>query len=295
MRTIYFLKGLPGSGKSFWAKNHQKENPGMCTIVNNDTMQETIFGGMWNKNIRLRMIEIEEEIVYASLKNGMDVIIDNTHFNPVHEERARGYMATHLEWFPRRNIRFKEISFVDVPIKTCIERDSKRKQPVGEKVIMDMAARYKIKEAYPEIIKHNSDLSDCIIYDLDGTTSLSHGRSFYDASTADKDYPNLPVIMTLQALEDCNPRVDFIAMSAREEKYRDPTIKFLEENKVPFDFLLMRPNADFRKDCIVKAELYKKQILNNYNVLMIWDDRTQVVNMWRELGLTVFQVAKGDF
>lgn len=29
--------------------------------------------------------------------------------------------------------------------------------------------------------------------------------------------------------------------------------------------------------------------------LGVFDDRRQVVRMWRELGLTVFQVAEGDF
>ena len=32
-----------------------------------------------------------------------------------------------------------------------------------------------------------------------------------------------------------------------------------------------------------------------YNVHFVLDDRQQVVDMWRSLGLTVFQVAEGDF
>ena len=31
------------------------------------------------------------------------------------------------------------------------------------------------------------------------------------------------------------------------------------------------------------------------NVAMVFDDRQQVVDMWRDNGLTVFQVADGDF
>ena len=31
------------------------------------------------------------------------------------------------------------------------------------------------------------------------------------------------------------------------------------------------------------------------NVAMVFDDRNQVVDMWRKSGLTCFQVADGDF
>lgn len=48
-------------------------------------------------------------------------------------------------------------------------------------------------------------------------------------------------------------------------------------------------------DYIVKAELFDKYVRHNYNVIGVLDDRTQVVNMWRSMGLTCLQVAPGDF
>ena len=62
-----------------------------------------------------------------------------------------------------------------------------------------------------------------------------------------------------------------------------------------YEFLLMRRENDFRKDNIVKQEIYENHIKDKYNVLMIYDDRDQVVNMWRSLGLKVYQVNRGDF
>ena len=47
---------------------------------------------------------------------------------------------------------------------------------------------------------------------------------------------------------------------------------------VPYEGLFMRPAGDNRKDAVG-----------------VFDDRRQVVRMWRSLGLTVFQVAEGDF
>ena len=57
----------------------------------------------------------------------------------------------------------------------------------------------------------------------------------------------------------------------------------------------MRKTGDNRKDCIVKRELFDAHIKDKYYIDFILDDRNQVVNMWRELGFTVMQVADGNF
>ena len=62
-----------------------------------------------------------------------------------------------------------------------------------------------------------------------------------------------------------------------------------------WDSLHLRKNNDYRKDSIVKKEMYDT-IKDTHDVLWVIDDRQQVVDMWRDdLGLTVLQVAKGDF
>jgi hypothetical protein len=57
----------------------------------------------------------------------------------------------------------------------------------------------------------------------------------------------------------------------------------------------MRKHNDFRKDAIVKKEIYEEKIADHHDVLCVFDDRQLVVEMWRELGLTCMQVAPGDF
>jgi hypothetical protein len=46
-------------------------------------------------------------------------------------------------------------------------------------------------------------------------------------------------------------------------------------------------------------EILKKHMLDLFvdinDVFLVVDDRNKVVDMWRSLGLTVFQVAEGDF
>jgi len=57
----------------------------------------------------------------------------------------------------------------------------------------------------------------------------------------------------------------------------------------------MRAAGDMRKDAIVKAEIFDREIRHRWDVTAVFDDRQQVVRMWRSLGLTVFAVAEGDF
>lgn len=57
----------------------------------------------------------------------------------------------------------------------------------------------------------------------------------------------------------------------------------------------MRVTKDFRKDCIVKKELFDKYVKDKYYVDFALDDRDQIVNLWRSMELTCLQVDYGDF
>jgi hypothetical protein len=57
----------------------------------------------------------------------------------------------------------------------------------------------------------------------------------------------------------------------------------------------MRKTGDNRKDNIVKREIYENNILPKYYVEFVLDDRQQVVDTLRDMGLQVWQVARGDF
>ena len=57
----------------------------------------------------------------------------------------------------------------------------------------------------------------------------------------------------------------------------------------------MRKNGYNKKDSIVKKEIFDEYIKDKYYVEFILDDRNQVVDMWREMGLTCLQVAEGNF
>jgi hypothetical protein len=90
-------------------------------------------------------------------------------------------------------------------------------------------------------------------------------------------------------------------VSGRDEIYREVTEKWLKDNGIRYDFLLMRPTepGEKREDSIIKYELFDTQIRPlGYRILGVYDDRHRVLRMWRKLGLTTFHVNgpdAGDF
>ena len=57
----------------------------------------------------------------------------------------------------------------------------------------------------------------------------------------------------------------------------------------------MRTPKDNRKDCIIKRELFDAHIKGKYYIDFVLDDRNQMVDLWRSMGLTCLQVADGNF
>ena len=62
------------------------------------------------------------------------------------------------------------------------------------------------------------------------------------------------------------------------------------------DMLKMRPQDKlYMKDSILKEQWLYNLDFSVDDIFAVFDDRNQVVDMWRDNGLTTFQVADGDF
>ena len=148
-----------------------------------------------------------------------------------------------------------------------------------------------------------------VIFDLDGTLAIidkrrdlarkSNGKFdwnvFHDASNISLDEPNTPVIKMAQLFAEDGFIV--VIFSGRTDKTEHTTRAWLTRNRVPFHTLVMRPHKTMN---FIPDEILKKHMLDNApfhidDVFLVVDDRQKVVDMWRGLGLTVFQVAPGDF
>jgi len=184
-----------------------------------------------------------------------------------------------------------EVRNFDTDIATCIARDLKRPNSVGEKVIKNMFSQFLRPKA--EIVEQDEKLPPAIICDLDGTLALLNGRNPYDASKCEEDLLNKPVAEVIKKFLKSGIKVLFV--SGRSFDYYYQTKYWLNKNKMPIDPLWMRKIGDNRKDAIIKREIYDEHIAGRFHILFVLDDREQMVEMWRLIGLTCFQVASGEF
>jgi len=135
-----------------------------------------------------------------------------------------------------------------------------------------------------------------VICDLDGTLALfekvdkskGHYRNPYDASTCGNDLLNEVVAGILKGRK-------VVFVSGMEDKYMPQTVDWLNKHGMAWEGLFMRKSGDFRKDSLVKREIYETFIKGVYDVEFVLDDRNQVVEMWRSEGLVCLQVADGNF
>lgn len=133
------------------------------------------------------------------------------------------------------------------------------------------------------------------IVDIDGTLALRGDRDPYDWDRVGEDQPNAAVIAVVQALFQAGHPVAYV--SGRKECCRRQTEMWLAAHVGYWDDtsgLWMRADDDHRPDTAVKREIYERHFAH-LGVAGVIDDRASVVAMWRSLGLTVFQVAEGDF
>ena len=147
-----------------------------------------------------------------------------------------------------------------------------------------------------------------VIFDLDGTlanidvrirlAAKPNGKLdwdvFFDPSNIKLDVPNEPVVKMAQLFAENG--FNIVIFSGRTDKTEKRTRSWLSNNRVPFHKLVMRPHKTMN---FIPDEILKKDMLDKYvdidDVFLVVDDRQKVVDMWRSLDMTVFQVAEGDF
>jgi predicted kinase len=277
MKKVIITKGLQGCGKTTWAKQMQSDFLGQYKRVNKDDLRALLDNGIWSKGNEKFILKLRDNIILQALQDGKHVIVDDTNLNSTHENHIRELVKGFAE------VEIKD--FTDVDIETCIKNDAKRANPVGEKIIRQTYKQWLYKE--PVKPEYNPLNPFVVIVDMDGTLSLFGNKNPYD-----RDFQNDELNDVVANIIECR---NVILVSGRKEKFRDQTLQFLQKYNIEFMKLFMRKDDDDRKDSIVKKEIYDNEILGKYNVHFVLDDRSQVVHLWRSLGLTCLQVADGDF
>lgn len=285
MLTVYFLKGLQASGKSTWAESTVRTNPGAYKIISKDWLRSMDAKRHTGKTEGY-VIKARDMLIRMALNEGKHVIVDDTNGNPVHEAAIRAIVAEY-----KGRVRFEIVDFTHITPEECIKRDLLRCPSVGAGVIWDTYNKWFRKA--PKLRESDPTLPTAILVDVDGTLAWKGDRDVYDATKAYLDTLNPAVAAVVRQSADSG--IVVLVMSGRQEKDRQITEDWMLSGAVPFDFLFMRSTGDTRQDAIVKRELYETHIEGKYNVLFVLDDRQQVVDMWRSLGLQCWQVAEGKY
>ncbi len=298
MTRLLITRGLPASGKTTFARKLQPR----VVRVNRDDLRRMLHGRrLFTQWAEGQVTHAQRAAVEALLRAHADVIVDDTNL------RAK----TVREWAElaaRFHASFEVHDFTDVPLEECLRRDAGRPEDdrVGAAGIRRMHERYLAGKTLPlpvpyvelggpgVVYEADPELPPVVLVDIDGTVALMNGRSPYDWSRVGEDAPNQAVIAAVRAMHAAGHAVVFC--SGRDEVCRAETEAWLQLYvDVPYEALFMRPEGDSRKDAIVKREIFDQEIRDRWRVIGVFDDRQQVVRMWRGLGLTVFQVAEGDF
>ncbi|MFG1872062.1 phosphatase domain-containing protein [Micromonospora arborensis] len=299
-------RGLPASGKTTFARRLQQarvDEGDWAARCNRDEIRYQLHGSRtYSKQAEAQVSIAQQAQVEQLLRAGVDVIVDDMNL-------AVDYVKTWMTIAQRAGADFElRDEFLAVPLETCIARDAARtrRERVGEEFIRNTHRQHlaqhngwlprpKLDVLRPwERYEPVPGTPEIVLVDIDGTVALRGDRSPYDMTRVSCDLPNPAVILAVRAMHTAGYGVVFC--SGRDESARTDTVAWLDQHvKVPYLALHMRAVGDTRDDAVVKAGIFDREAREKFTVVGVFDDRARVVRMWRALGLTVFQVAEGDF
>lgn len=144
---IIICRGIPGSGKSTFAKQWVQQSPKNRIRINYDDMR-MMFGEYWvpHREHFPFLKDIRNSILRNAIYNDFDIVIDNMNLNSKEINDIRYqvqeicYERSCREGY---NVQY-EIEFMDfkTPLEECIKRDSKRPNKIGAEKITEIYNKY---------------------------------------------------------------------------------------------------------------------------------------------------------
>lgn len=316
MATLFIYRGLQGSGKSTLAAAKAEKDGGR--IVGRDKLRALMgFSGIgkpWQEN---EVTKLQGELIVQGLKSGQNVHVDDMNLKTVYVRRL-------LSLAELAGAEVEVHDLTNVPLSVCLSRNFERSERnkgfgfVDEHVITKNYEKF-VKgkpcplpmpttpladmRAEPPVL-YEPDLSKpkAMLVDLDGTVAIkSPYRGYHDYDhRVGWDLPNEPVIEVVKSLSRTLYPI-FVSGRKGNDACFNATMNWihghLSDDSRPFETydLFMREAHDNRPDWIIKNEIFDREIRDRWNVVVALDDRDQVVQRYRQLGLTVLQVADGNF
>ena len=139
MNKIIICQGIQGSGKSTWARNWVQEDPLHRVRWNNDDMR-ILMGQYWVPSREPLLSRIRALFLNAAMDYGFSIVIDDMNLNPrtteYYEVLVENYNNIHEDKYTI------EYRLFNTPLNVCIERDAKRENPIGAKILTDTYTKY---------------------------------------------------------------------------------------------------------------------------------------------------------
>jgi predicted kinase len=299
---MFIYRGLPGSGKTYQARLNAFQDKGR--LVGRDHVRQLMnVEGIGTPAQEAEVTRIQEQLIISGLRSGQHVHVDDMNLKADYVRRL-----VNIAW--REGAEWKIIDLTNQDVEVCHVRNVMRDRVVPSEVIDRNYERFIKGKPYPlpfqftgarvedtyqgEPYTPDLSLREAVLIDVDGTVADHEGiRGHHEYDKVHLDKPKPEVIRVVKTLVNTGVRPLYV--SGRPESCMEATWRWLSTHATePFD-IIMRKTGDRRADYIVKRELFDKHIRYNYNVIGAFDDRNQVVDMYRSLGITVFQVAEGNF
>ena len=309
-QTVFILVGPSGSGKSHYCKMLKKQRRDI-NRVNRDCIREMLdpTEESWQTPSFENLVSKIEDVILRKLINiGNDVIVDNTHLKVERIEHITD-VCTSLASTTDRQINTVVVPMKDgydlelimkhnnerpnrhVPIDVIKKQYNLFNQHGYIKLATEIGNKFITEN---ELYSPAPNLPSAIIVDIDGTiANCNNIRSPYDYTKIMEDNFIESTWKTAKAIADVTNSKIFI-FTGRDYACREATETWLLYHGVNYDLMVMRNTGDYRKDAIVKKELFDKYIADQYKIEAVFDDRLQVCRMWHSLGLPLFRVGNPD-
>ena len=146
MKKIILTRGIPASGKSTWAKQEVLKDPEHSIRINRDDLRN-MSGKYWVPAREKYITACKGMLLINAINFKFDtIIIDEMNLNPKENGYLKGMVSmmndTIKEGQDKYIIEVKD--FTNVPLDVCLERDSKRENPIGEDVIRGIFNKYQM-------------------------------------------------------------------------------------------------------------------------------------------------------
>ena len=299
---LKIYRGLPRSGKTTLAEGEASSYEDR--LVGRDHIRKFIGvkGFVGSVEQEREVTELQERMILKGLRNGQVVHVDDMNLRDKYVKRLIG-LAEYAE------VPFQVVDLTHIDPYVCISRDANRFRSVGKSFIIDQYNRFikgrghplpvpegLLERVTPEPYLARQGSVPAFLIDIDGTVALHEGvRRHHDYHLVSQDLPNQAVIDVVRSSIGSGGLYPLF-VSGRPDSCREATKHWIHKHvSVGSYTLLMRKTGDHRPDWMVKLEIFNNKIRDLYDVKYALDDRNQVVEMYRDMGLTVLQVAKGNF